>query len=77
MSHASYDQEDRAAHGISDGLIRLAVGLEDREDLRDDLAQAFSAARGQSNVSGAIDTAEALMGGQLGGSCRVGHTELP
>lgn len=38
MSHASYDPEDRAAHGIVDGLVRLSVGLEDFEDLRDDLA---------------------------------------
>lgn len=38
MSHASYDPADRAAHGIVDGLIRLSVGLEAVEDLRDDLA---------------------------------------
>jgi len=41
MSHASYDAADRTKHGISDGLIRLSVGLEDPEDLRDDLEQAF------------------------------------
>ena len=29
MSHASYDPADRAAHGITDSLIRLSVGLED------------------------------------------------
>ena len=39
MSHASYDAADRKAHGISDGLIRLSVGLEAFEDLRDDLDQ--------------------------------------
>ena len=27
MSHASYDAADRAKHGITDGLIRLSVGL--------------------------------------------------
>ena len=43
MSHASYDAADRAAHGITDGLIRISVGLEDFEDLRDDLDQALSA----------------------------------
>ena len=37
MSHASYDAADRAAFGISDGLVRLSVGLEAYEDLRDDL----------------------------------------
>jgi cystathionine beta-lyase/cystathionine gamma-synthase len=41
MSHASYDPAARAAHGISDGLIRLSVGLEAFEDLRDDLDQAL------------------------------------
>ncbi len=41
MSHASYDAEDRARHGISDGLIRLSVGLEDFADLRDDLDMAL------------------------------------
>lgn len=37
MSHASYDAADRAAHGITDTLVRLSVGLEDFDDLRDDL----------------------------------------
>ena len=32
-----------AAHGITDGLIRLSVGLEAFEDLRDDLDQALNA----------------------------------
>jgi cystathionine beta-lyase/cystathionine gamma-synthase len=41
MSHASYDAKDRAAHGISDSLIRLSVGLEAFDDLRDDLSQAL------------------------------------
>ena len=43
MSHASYDPSDRAAHGITDSLIRLSVGLEDLEDLRADLDQALNA----------------------------------
>lgn len=43
MSHASYDAADRAAHGITDGLIRLSVGLEDFDDLREDLEQALDA----------------------------------
>jgi cystathionine gamma-lyase len=41
MSHASYDAADRAKHGITDGLIRLSVGLEAAQDLRDDLERAF------------------------------------
>lgn len=41
MSHASYDAADREKFGITDGLIRLSVGLESFEDLRNDLAQAI------------------------------------
>jgi cystathionine beta-lyase/cystathionine gamma-synthase len=44
MSHASYRRADRLAHGISDGLVRLSVGLEAFEDLRDDLDQALAKA---------------------------------
>lgn len=43
MSHASYDAADRQKHGIGDGLIRLSVGLEHREDLWNDLLQAIDA----------------------------------
>lgn len=43
MSHASYDPAARAAHGITDGLIRLSVGLEAFDDLRDDLDRALNA----------------------------------
>ena len=42
MSHASYDREDRLAHGITDSLIRISVGLEDASDLKEDLEQAFN-----------------------------------
>ncbi len=42
MSHASYDRADRLKHGIRDSLVRLSVGLEAFEDLRDDLDQALS-----------------------------------
>ena len=45
MSHASYDRADRIAHGINDSLIRLSVGLEAFEDLRDDLDQALQGSR--------------------------------
>ena len=42
MSHASYDAEDRKKHGITDGMIRLSVGLEALEDLKADLEQALA-----------------------------------
>ncbi|MBX3425196.1 MAG: PLP-dependent transferase [Pirellulales bacterium] len=47
MSHASYDAADRAKHGIVDGMVRISVGLEAFEDLRDDLQAAFDAIGGE------------------------------
>ncbi len=43
-THQRLSAEDRAVLGITDGLIRLSVGLEDVEDLKEDLAQAINAA---------------------------------
>jgi cystathionine gamma-lyase len=43
MTHASIPSEQRAALGISDGLIRLSVGVEDVGDLVADLEQALGA----------------------------------
>ena len=42
MTHSTYTPEEQAAHGISPGLIRLSVGLEDVEDIIADLAQALA-----------------------------------
>ncbi|MFB7141011.1 bifunctional cystathionine gamma-lyase/homocysteine desulfhydrase [Gottfriedia sp. NPDC056225] len=41
MTHASIPREKRIASGISDELIRLSIGLEDIEDLIEDLEQAL------------------------------------
>lgn len=41
MTHAAISREDRLKAGISDGLIRLSVGVEDVNDLIDDLTQAL------------------------------------
>lgn len=41
MTHAIYSPEERAKHGISDGLLRLSVGLETVEDLLEDIEQAL------------------------------------
>lgn len=41
MTHASIPAERRAELGITDGLIRISVGLEDVEDLIEDLDQAL------------------------------------
>jgi cystathionine gamma-lyase / homocysteine desulfhydrase len=41
MTHASIPKERREQLGITDGLVRISVGLEDVEDLIEDLAQAL------------------------------------
>lgn len=41
MTHADVDEAERRRVGISDGLVRLSVGLEDAEDLIDDLRTAL------------------------------------
>lgn len=45
MTHASIDYEIRQKVGITDGLIRLSVGIEDEEDLIEDLDNAISESR--------------------------------
>jgi cystathionine beta-lyase/cystathionine gamma-synthase len=42
MTHASVPAEHRAAIGITDGLVRISAGLEDIEDLEEDLSQALA-----------------------------------
>lgn len=41
MTHASVPADRRAALGITDGLVRISVGIEDIDDLKADLAQAL------------------------------------
>jgi methionine-gamma-lyase len=41
MTHSTYSADELRAVGIAEGLIRLSVGLEDVEDLIEDLKQAF------------------------------------
>lgn len=41
MTHSPYTKEEREASGITDGLIRLSVGLETSEDIINDLKQAL------------------------------------
>jgi methionine-gamma-lyase len=44
MIHATYRPEERAAHGISEGLVRVSVGLEDSQDILADIALALDQA---------------------------------
>jgi cystathionine beta-lyase len=41
MSHASIDESTRKERGLQEDIIRLCVGIEDPEDLIDDLRQAL------------------------------------
>jgi len=41
MTHASIPREERIKNGITDGLIRLSVGIEDADDIIEDLKQAL------------------------------------
>ena len=41
MTHASIPREDRIKNGLVDSLIRLSVGIEDADDLIEDLANAI------------------------------------
>ena len=43
MTHAAIPREQREARGVTDGLLRLSVGIEDARDLISDLDQAISA----------------------------------
>ncbi|MDR6225100.1 trans-sulfuration enzyme family protein [Desmospora profundinema] len=45
MSHAAMPAEERQARGVTDGLLRLSVGLEDPDDLLEDLERAIDGRR--------------------------------
>ncbi|GJQ25216.1 MAG: cystathionine beta-lyase [Phycisphaerae bacterium] len=51
MTHASMPVAEREARGLTGGLLRLSVGIEDADDLIEDLNQAFAAIRGASPVA--------------------------
>lgn len=42
MTHAAIPREQREARGVTDGLLRLSVGIEDKDDLVADLDRAIS-----------------------------------
>jgi methionine-gamma-lyase len=41
MTHSTYTPDERAAHGIPEGLVRISAGLEDEQDLLNDVRQAL------------------------------------
>ena len=44
MTHADVPAEERHARGLTDGLVRLSVGIEDKQDIIDDLSKALEGA---------------------------------
>lgn len=58
-SHAQRTPEQRAAAGVGPGMLRLSVGIEDLDDLLDDLAHALAAVRAVLVVGAASDPAPA------------------
>ena len=44
MTHASIEEKERVALGVTENLIRISVGLENVEDIIADLEQALAAA---------------------------------
>ena len=44
MTHAEVPAEERHARGLTDGLVRLSIGIEDKQDIIDDLNQALEGA---------------------------------
>jgi cystathionine beta-lyase/cystathionine gamma-synthase len=55
MTHAGLPRHEREAAGLPDELVRIAVGCEDVDDLRDDLDQALRAAAREIPVVAAVD----------------------
>jgi cystathionine beta-lyase/cystathionine gamma-synthase len=43
MTHAALGEKGRKAIGLTDGMVRISVGIEDVEDLLADLDQALAA----------------------------------
>jgi cystathionine gamma-synthase len=52
MTHAAMQESARRAAGLTDGLLRLSVGIESIEDLRADLAAGLARARGSQARTG-------------------------
>jgi cystathionine beta-lyase len=57
MSHASISEETRRARGLAEDVIRLCVGIEDVEDLKEDLEQALVLAGAVKKEGGKVEEA--------------------
>lgn len=56
MTHCSIPAAERLKFGITDGLIRMSVGLEDAEDIIADLTQALAALQPDYKCSNVVGT---------------------
>jgi cystathionine beta-lyase/cystathionine gamma-synthase len=56
MTHGTIPKEDRERRGVTDGLLRLSVGLESERDLIEDLRQALDATAHLAGTNGASGT---------------------
>jgi cystathionine beta-lyase/cystathionine gamma-synthase len=45
MTHASFPEEERSRLGVTPGLVRVSVGIENAEDILADIDQALEAVR--------------------------------
>ncbi len=59
MTHSAYTPQERAEHGISEGLVRLSAGLEDAQDLIGDVTQALDRSLTSASTPGEPAMAEA------------------
>ena len=59
MTHASIPAEERRARGLSDTLVRLSCGVEDPEDLIEDLQEGLSQLTSSKPSAGRLETATA------------------
>ena len=60
MSHSSIPKEVRVEQGLNDGLIRLSIGIEDVEDLKNDIEQALIKATTRNDSDGVINYSQAV-----------------
>jgi methionine-gamma-lyase len=49
MTHAGVPVDEKLKYGVTEGMVRLSVGIENCEDLINDISQALEAACGVSN----------------------------
>jgi len=57
MTHAAMTEQDQRAAGISDGLLRLSVGIEEADDLLADLESGFAALQTRCFSTGVVRSA--------------------